>query len=230
MHFIHRSPFFPFLCLDNRDVEVPSRANRIVIASVNPTSTQSPLPRMTRMGFEPHPSPAISLSGTSHSRSPFSLPNTQPQGHAKCNPTIPLPGSKRDSPTNIVIVIVAANAIVPATQVHYLCLHLDAHERDVPTNFFVREHGDGSFERGWRKRSGSSADVVCLGSRVGWDDENGVPVLPRKTCAASLASPSPVRYWLWYHSPHPALALAIHLPMMSPWHCPHPHLSGHRLQ
>jgi hypothetical protein len=82
-------------------------------------------------------------------------------------------------------------------------LTLGCHERGVPTNLFVREHGDGSFERGWRKRSGSSADVVCLGSRVGWDDENGVPVPPRKTCAASLASPSPVRYWLWYHSPHP---------------------------
>ena len=93
---------------------------------------------MSRTGFEPHPSPTISLSGTSHSRSPFSLPNTQPQGHAKTNPTIPLPGSERDSLTNIVIVIVAANAMVPATQVHYLCLHSDARVRDVATDFFCK--------------------------------------------------------------------------------------------
>jgi len=177
---------------------------------------------MTRTGFEPHPSPTISLFGTSHSRSPFSLPNTQPQGHAKRNPTIPLPGSKRDSLTNIVVVIVAASAIVPATQVHYLCLHLDAMSETSPRTFLYGNMGLGPLKEvggsapgpartwsAWARGSGGTMSMACQ-CRQGRRVLRASRVLRRCVIGSSITAPIRART-----CGPPANDVT--------WHCPHSH-------
>jgi len=145
---------------------------------------------MSQTGFEPHPSPTISLSGTSHSRSPFSppTPNLRPRKTQPDSLTIGV--QVRESPTNISVISVATYAILVATQVHSLpTFTLRCPQARCPPLTFVRGHRGGSFEG----VGGSVASPVWMWSAWVWGS-GGTKRMARSATKEDICWPVPGRW------------------------------------